>query len=67
MDEVILFSTGCPRCQVLKSKLSAIGVNYRVETSVDEMTKLGLTEVPALMVNGKLLGFMDAVRWANQQ
>lgn len=66
MEKVILYSTGCPRCDVLKSKLKAIGVDFEEENSVDVMLGLGLTEVPALCVGDKLLGFMEAVRWANR-
>lgn len=67
MEEIVLYSTGCPRCNVLKSKLKAFGVQYREETSVDVMQALGLTEVPAMMVDGKLLTFSESVRWVNNQ
>lgn len=65
--DIVLYSTGCPRCAVLKSKLGACGISYREETDVDKMISLGLTEVPALEVDGRILSFVDAVRWVNAQ
>lgn len=67
MEKIILYSTGCPRCHVLKAKLAACEIPYDEENNVDVMLALGLTEVPALKVGDQLLGFMDAVKWLNRQ
>lgn len=65
--DIVLYSTGCPRCAVLKSKLSSSGIPYREENDVEKMISIGLTEVPALQVDGEILPFSDAVRWINRQ
>ena len=65
--DIILYSTGCPRCEVLKDKLSNKAVSYKENNSVEEMTALGITEVPMLKVNGKLLDFKSAVEWVNNK
>lgn len=67
MTNIILYSTGCPRCDVLKDKLDAKAVSYSVNGSVDEMTALGISEVPVLCVNGQMLKFKEAVDWVNEQ
>ena len=67
MQEIILYSTGCPMCNVLKSKLSAKGIEYAEHNDVDEMLELGLMQVPVLCVDGQMLQFPDAVRWVNSQ
>lgn len=64
---VILYSTNCPKCQVLKKKLDGKSVQYTVETSVDTMLSLGITQVPVLSVDGKLLPFTQANEWVNAQ
>lgn len=64
---IILYSTGCPKCKVLKKKLDEKGIEYMVNSSVEEMTALGITQVPVLCVNGKLLQFKQAVDWVNMQ
>ena len=65
--EIVLYSTGCPKCTVLKSKLQSKEIEYREENNVEQMLAIGLTEVPALQIDGKILPFADAVRWINRQ
>lgn len=63
---VILYSTGCPKCKVLKQKLDNKSVSYMENSSVDEMLSLGITQVPVLSVDGELLAFQQANEWVNQ-
>lgn len=66
-DNIILYSTGCPRCEVLKSKLNDKAISYTENNSVDEMTALGITQVPILSVNGTMYEFKEAVDWVNNK
>lgn len=63
---VVLYSTGCPRCKVLKQKLDSNGISYMVNDSMDEMLALGITQVPILSVDGELLSFTKAIEWVNR-
>lgn len=63
---IILYSTGCPKCKVLKSKLEDKGIEFVENDSVEEMTELGITQVPVLSVCGALLDFKKAVTWVNE-
>ena len=65
--EITLYSTGCPKCKVLKKKLEEKGIKYTENNSVDEMLSLGISQVPVLSVNNKLLDFSTANDWVNQQ
>lgn len=65
-DTIILYSTGCPKCNVLKKKLNAAGVEYTEVTDVNIMTELGIDTVPVLKVNDKMLSYMDAVKYINE-
>lgn len=65
--KIILYSTGCPRCEVLKKKLAEKSVNYTEVTSVEDMLALGIKEVPVLSVDDTLMNFKDAVDWVNNQ
>lgn len=67
MQSIILYSTGCPRCDVLKDKLDAKAISYSVNNSVDDMTELGISEIPVLSINGQLMKFKEAVDWVNKQ
>ncbi len=64
---IVLYSTHCPRCTVLEKKLEAKGIKFEVETSVDDMLALGITQVPMLRVDDKLLNFAEANTWVNNQ
>ena len=65
-NEIILYSTGCPKCKILESKLQSKGVYYTKNTSVDEMMQLGFTNVPILKVNGEYLDFGKSIKWINE-
>jgi glutaredoxin len=64
LSDIVLYSTGCPKCAILKERLNKTGVLYTENNSVDEMIRLGITQVPALMVGARLMGYYDAVKWA---
>lgn len=64
MDKnVILYSTGCPKCKELKALLDKRGVKYSENNSVDEMLALGFTKVPVLSVDGVNMDFSEAQKW----
>ncbi len=62
---VILYSTGCPRCIVLKEKLLSKNIPYTEVTSKEEMIASGFDEVPVLAVDEDIMNFRDAVNWVN--
>lgn len=64
---VVFYTTGCPKCGVLKKKLDVKGIKYEENNSVMEMLSLGITQVPVLKVEDKLLEFSEANNWINQQ
>lgn len=64
---ITLFSTGCPKCKVLEKKLNDKQIQYNTETNVDKMLELDITQIPALMIDGKIYKFTDAVRWVNNK
>lgn len=66
-DIYILYSTGCPKCEVLKKKLAEKGIQYTENNSVGEMLKLGIEAIPVLKVNDRLLDFKEAIDWVNKQ
>ena len=65
MDKIILYSNNCPRCKILKKKLDDNKINYEIIDNVDTMIDKGLSTVPVLEINGKMLDFKEAVEWVN--
>ena len=64
---VILFSTHCPRCNVLATKLQQKSINYEEINDVDVMVERGFSSVPMLEVDGVVYDFKKAVEWIGAQ
>ena len=63
--KIILYSTGCPKCEVLKKKLKAKNIEYVENNNVEDMGSLGIDQVPVLSVDGNLMSFAEANNWIN--
>lgn len=63
--KVVLYSTGCPMCGVLKKKLDAKNVEYTENNSIEDMSQKGIEQVPVLEVNGQLMNFKESIAWVN--
>ena len=61
---IILYSTGCPKCKALERQLEKSKIEYELVTDRDVMINKGFTSAPKLEVNGEILEYMNAVRWA---
>lgn len=67
MESITLYSTHCPKCQVLEKKLQNAGIKYDVCDDVDFMRSRGWSSAPMLEVNDKVMDFRAAVDWINQR
>lgn len=67
MSNIILYSTGCPKCNVLKNKLVSKNINFTENNNVDLMLKMNFTTAPILEVDGKTMNFSEANQWINTQ
>ena len=65
--KVILYSTGCPKCRVLKTKLDKKNINYIENNDVEEMIELGFDLLPVLKVDNDIMNFTEANDWNNKQ
>lgn len=63
---IILFSTGCPRCKVLKQELERRSIHYTENNSVAEMLAIGIEKVPVISVDGKLYLYNDALEYISK-
>ena len=62
---LIVYSTGCPRCKILAMTMDKKGVPYEVNNDIATMEQLGIMSVPVLSVDGKLLPYDEAIKWVN--
>lgn len=63
--KIILYTTGCPKCGVLVTKLDNKNIEYEVCTDTAVMASLGISQVPVLSVDGELMPFKSANDWIN--
>jgi glutaredoxin-related protein len=64
---IILWSTHCPRCKVLESKLKQKNIDYEECDDVQLMLSKGLETAPALEVDGTMMNFKEAAEWIKEQ
>ncbi|MDR1240912.1 MAG: hypothetical protein LBK29_03520 [Oscillospiraceae bacterium] len=64
---IVLYSTGCPKCKVLEKKLKDKGIQFKESKDTNKLLKRGFARVPVLEVEGEFLNFYDANNWINQQ
>ena len=62
---VTLYSTGCPKCTILKKKLDDANIKYNIVTDVDVMQEKGFMTLPMLEVDDEVIDFGKAVKWVN--
>ena len=67
MSTAIVYSTGCPKCNVLEQKLKQKNVDYIIINDINIMTDKGFDFLPMLEVDGKTMGFKEAVKWIGEQ
>lgn len=58
--EIIFYSTHCPKCKVIETKLKQAGLEYTEFDDVDKMLLMGIRMAPMLEVDGKLMDFSEA-------
>lgn len=64
---VTLYSTNCPKCRVLESKLKQHNIGYNVNHDVELMKEKGFDFLPMLEVDGVIYNFKEAVDWIGAQ
>lgn len=62
-----LYSTNCPRCNVLKSKLDEKNIPYDICSDTNKMSELGIEYLPMLDTGEKLLSFKEALNFLNKE
>ncbi len=67
-EGVILYEHGCPRCKVLKAKLTQKNIQYDDITDIEVMKSKGFEDAPKLeLANGTIMDFKQAIEWIGEQ
>ena len=65
---VTLFSTGCPKCKVIKTKLEQSSIEHKIVEDLIELNKFAdehdIHEAPFLVLDdGTILNFKDSLKY----
>ena len=64
---ILLHTTNCPKCKVLKKKLELAEIKFDINDDVALMLEKGFAEAPVLeLEDGELLPFTAAISWVNE-
>jgi glutaredoxin len=67
---VKMYTTGCPKCNVMKRKLDEAKIPYEAVTDnatiLSVATKAGISMAPLLEVDGVVMNFKDGCDWINK-
>lgn len=64
---ITLYTTHCPQCQVLQTKLDEKGIDYNIIEDVKLMKKMGFLSAPMLQLDNQTLTFGEAIKWLKEQ
>ena len=62
--DIILYSNHCPKCNVLKQILKNASIIFDEVNDIDLMISKGFSKTPMLEVDGVVMDFTDAFKWA---
>lgn len=65
--EVIFYSSHCPRCKVLETKLKQKNIEYEECNDINVMLSKGLKTAPALEIDGNIMDYKNAIEWIKEQ
>ncbi len=63
--QIILYSTHCPKCNVLEKKLKQKNILYEEVNDIEIMKEKGYLSVPILEVDDVNMDFKTASDWIN--
>ena len=65
-NKVILYTTHCPMCKMLRLKLDKANIKYEICDDVDLMISKGYKKAPMLEVDGNVMSLKEALTWLEE-
>lgn len=62
---ITVYSTGCPKCNVLIKKLNEKNILYNLCSDVEIMKSKNITQVPVIEADNNLMNFKQSIDWIN--
>ena len=64
--KITLYSNGCPKCNVIKTKMEIKKIHYVENPHVEEVVRMGFASLPVLKIDEEPLDFLSANQWINE-
>lgn len=58
---VTLYSTGCPKCNILEGRLTKDNIEFSISDDVDKLMEMGFQTAPILQINDEYIDFVEAM------
>ncbi|MBQ2672033.1 MAG: hypothetical protein IJG00_04425 [Clostridia bacterium] len=73
--KIILYSNGCPKCEILKKKLKEKNIVFKENNNIEKLISMNIKTLPMLKIvektndnsKEKFLNFVEANSWVNNQ
>ena len=68
--DIKLYSTNCPKCKVVETKLKQMNIEFVLETDVDTVVSVGrekgIMSAPILQVDDAFMDFTTAIKYLKE-
>lgn len=59
---ITLYSTGCPKCNILERRLTNDNIEFEISNDIDKLIDMGFQNAPVLQINDQFIVFEDAMK-----
>ena len=59
---ITLYSTGCPKCNILERRLTNDNIEFEIINDIDKLIDMGFQNAPVLQINDQFIVFEDAMK-----
>lgn len=66
MNDIVIYSTGCPACKFLEQRLKDKHINFTINNDEEIMKQKGIVSVPVMEVNSTLLNYKQSLEWLDK-
>lgn len=61
-----LYTTNCPKCRVLETKLKQKNIEFDIVDDENVMIEKGFMEAPMLEVDNNYKNYNESIKWLNE-
>jgi hypothetical protein len=66
MGNIIVYSTGCPKCKMLEKCLKMANIEFIICDDTNVMLSMGMQSAPYMQIGEELMDFKDAMNWIKE-